>query len=192
MCCSAEIGLRVLKFGDFWAETCQSAAARGACRWQSLRRFLPDAPALGVEHQRPCCVKTSGDFLALSEVAAFIDSYRQYLAVALAGIFGQPATDIGRQGQPFDPACLAAHDDRARPPVDILQHELCDLAAPQAEPDRQGQNGQIAATDGSIGIAGREKARDLIGFKPLGQPGQPAAGTFGTAPTSDLSVMPSR
>ena len=71
---------------------------------------------------------------------------------------------------------LAAEGDRARAPVDIVKREPGDLAAPQAEPDQQGQNRQIAAADWCAGIACGKKAPHLIGLEPLGQPGEPAAG----------------
>ena len=70
---------------------------------------------------------------------------------------------------------LAAHADRARAPVDVVEPEPGDFTAPQAEPNQQGQDRQIAATDGSIGIARSEKASHLIGLEPLGQPGHSAA-----------------
>ncbi|MBW6506505.1 MAG: hypothetical protein K0B00_07125 [Rhodobacteraceae bacterium] len=70
---------------------------------------------------------------------------------------------------------LAWHADRARAPVDVVEPEPRDLVTPQAEADEQGQNGQIAVANNRAGIAGRKKAPHLIGFKPLGQPGQPAA-----------------
>ena len=44
-------------------------------------------------------------------------------------VFDQPETDVLRQGNAFYTVSLAAHYDRARSPFDIVQHELCDLAA---------------------------------------------------------------
>ena len=78
-------------------------------------------------------------------------------------VFDQPATDIGRQRHPFTTIALAAHDDCARAPIDIVQRERCNLAAPQAEADQQGQNRQIAAADGCAGIACGKQAPHLIG-----------------------------
>ncbi len=63
----------------------------------------------------------------------------------MAQVFGQSAADIRRKGEPLVTIALAAHADRARAPVDIVEPEPSDLAAPQAEPDQQGQDRQIAA-----------------------------------------------
>ena len=56
----------------------------------------------------------------------------------MAQILGQTATDIRRKREPFVTIALAAHADRARAPVDIVEPEPGDLAGPQAEPDQQG------------------------------------------------------
>lgn len=89
-------------------------------------------------------------------------------------IFCHQVPDIGWKGYPFMAIALAAHADRARAPVDVVEPEPGDLAAPKAEADQQGEDRQIADADARAGIAGREKATDLIGFEPLGQPGQSA------------------
>ena len=47
----------------------------------------------------------------------------------LLQVIDQPETDVLRQGNAFYTVSLAAHYDRASSPVDIVQHELCDLAA---------------------------------------------------------------
>lgn len=73
---------------------------------------------------------------------------------------------------------LAMHADRSGAPVDVVQPEPGDLAAPQAEPDQQSQDRQIAASNGGVGITGRKQTLDLIGLKPLGQPSQPSSGHF--------------
>lgn len=93
----------------------------------------------------------------------------------MAQVFGQSPADIRRKGHQLVAVALAAHADRARAPVDVVEPEPRDLVTPQAEADEQGQNGQIAVANNRAGIAGRKKAPHLIGFKPLGQPGQPAA-----------------
>ena len=93
----------------------------------------------------------------------------------MAQVFGQPVTDIRRKRQPLVTIALAAHADRARAPVDIVEPELSYLVAPQAKPDQQDQDCQIAIAINRADIAGRKKLPHLIGFKPLGQPGQSAA-----------------
>ena len=108
-------------------------------------------------------------------------------------VFGQPATDIGRKGHPFATVSLAAHGDRARAPVDIVEPEPGDLAAPQTEPDQQGQNRQIAAADGRMGDrmpregAAPDRARAPWAARPAGGE-RPSA----RRETSDRSVTPSR
>jgi len=71
----------------------------------------------------------------------------------LCQVFDQPETDVPRQGNAFYTVSLAAHYDRARSPVDIVQHELCDLAASKSQPDQQGQNGKVPTADGGIRMA---------------------------------------
>ena len=56
-----------------------------------------------------------------------------------------------------------------------IEPEPRDLVAPQAKPDQQGQDCQIAIANNRADIAGRKKLPHLIGFKPLGQPCQSAA-----------------
>lgn len=92
----------------------------------------------------------------------------------MAQIFCQSATDIWRKGQSLVTITLAAHAERAGAPVDIVEPEPGNFATPQAEPDQQGQDRQIANANDRAGIAGREKAPNLIGCEPLGQPGQSA------------------
>jgi len=72
-------------------------------------------------------------------------------------VFSHQVPDIGRKGQLFVTITLAAHADRARAPVDIVESEPGNFTAPKAEPDQQGQDRQIAAADGGIGIAGRKQ-----------------------------------
>ena len=97
----------------------------------------------------------------------------------MAQVFGQSAADIRRKREPLVTIALAAHADRAHAPVDVVEPEPGDFAAPKAEPDQQGQDRQIAATNGGVDIAGREQAPHLIGLEPLGQTGQPTAEHLG-------------
>ena len=104
------------------------------------------------------------------------DEYGPALGIRRSGvlqIFGHPVTDIGWKWYSFMTISLAAHTDRASAPIDIAEPEPGDLAAPQAEPNQQGQDRQIAATDSSVGIASCKQTAHLIGIERLGQTGQP-------------------
>jgi len=86
----------------------------------------------------------------------------------VAQIVCQSAANIRRKRKPLMTIALAAHADRARAPVDVIEFEPRHLVAPQAEADQQGQDGQIAVANNRTGIAGRKQTPNLIGFKPLG------------------------
>ena len=51
----------------------------------------------------------------------------------MAQVFGQPVTDVRWKRQPLVTIALAAHADRARAPVDVVEPEPGNFAAPQAE-----------------------------------------------------------
>jgi len=111
-----------------------------------MRREVPD------EHGPPQSVSRSG----------------------VAQILDQSAANIRRKRKPLVTIALAAHADRARAPVDVVEPELSYLVTPQAEADQQGQDRQIADANDRAGIAGRKKAPHLIGIETLGQPCQSA------------------
>jgi hypothetical protein len=90
-----------------------------------------DAPEIG----SPCSIRHDRAHASRGEMVMGSDApyeYRPAQCVRGAGlfqVFDQPETDILRQGNAFYTVPLAAHYDRARSPLDIVQHELCDLAA---------------------------------------------------------------
>ena len=50
-------------------------------------------------------------------------------------------------------APLARRDtDRARPPIEVLETELCHLSRAHAEPDEAEGNGVVALSDGAAGV----------------------------------------
>ena len=89
-----------------------------------------NAPEIGP----PCSIRHDRAHATRSEMVIGSDAPYEYgpaLCVHGAGllqIFNQPEADVLRQGNAFYTVSLAAHHDRARSPVDIVQHELCDLA----------------------------------------------------------------
>ena len=99
------------------------------------------------------------------------DKQRSPLSVCRSSacqVFSQPSTSIWRKGKLLVTITLAVHADRASAPVDVVEPEPGDFAAPKAEAYKQSQDRQITDANDRAGIARREKARHLIGLKPLG------------------------
>src|SRR4030081_3843677 len=90
-----------------------------------------DAPESGP----PCSIRHDRAHASRSERvigSAAPHEYGPALCVHGAGlfqVFDQPEADVLRQGNAFYTVSLAAHSDPARSPLDIVHHELCDLAA---------------------------------------------------------------
>jgi hypothetical protein len=90
-----------------------------------------DAPEIGP----PCSIRHDRAHASRGEMVMGRDAPYEYgpaqcvHGAGLFQVFDQPETDVLRQGNAFYTVSLAAHYDRARSPFDIVQHELCDLAA---------------------------------------------------------------
>jgi hypothetical protein len=90
-----------------------------------------DAPEIGP----PCSIRHDRAHASRGEMVIGSDAPYEYcpaLCVHGAGlfqVFDKPEADVLRQGNAFYAVSFAAHYDRARSPVDIVQHELRDLAA---------------------------------------------------------------
>jgi hypothetical protein len=90
-----------------------------------------DAPEIGP----PCSIRHDRAHASRSEMVIGSDAPDEYGAAqcvhgaGLLQVFDQPEADVLRQGNAFYTVSFAAHYDRARSPLDIVQHELCDLAA---------------------------------------------------------------
>jgi hypothetical protein len=90
-------------------------------------------------------------------------------------ILGHGAANIWRQWNAFDRVRLAANDDFAGSPVDIVQPELGYFARPHTETNQQGQNGDVPAAAPRGVVARGEKASNVVGSQPLRQPNQSPA-----------------
>jgi hypothetical protein len=74
------------------------------------------------------------------------DEYRPALSTgrsATPQILGDRPADVGRQRDAFKSAALAAHNDLARPPIDVVEPKPGHFARSQTETDKHGQNGDI-------------------------------------------------
>ena len=85
-------------------------------------------------------------------------------------------TDVDRQGQLVAPASLAGDDDLAGAPVDVGELEGGHLAAPQTEPDKDGQDGEVAPADAGRPIAAGQNQFGLAEREGPGQRASPPAG----------------
>jgi hypothetical protein len=68
-------------------------------------------------------------------------------------IFRHCFADVGGQWEAFDAVPLAAHDDLAGPPVDIVQLKLCHFAGAHAEADQYRQYGDIPTATARMAVA---------------------------------------
>ncbi|MEI9986089.1 MAG: hypothetical protein WDN69_24685 [Aliidongia sp.] len=94
----------------------------------------------------------------------------------LTQIVDQGCPDIRRQRQPCQPLTFAVHNDLAAFPIEIVQGHGGDLAAAQAEPREQHQDGVIATTRRLPTITRRQQTFDLFGRQRFRQVRQTPAG----------------
>src|ERR1700722_13865170 len=95
---------------------------------QAMRVDAPEiGPPCSIRHDR---AHASRGEMVMGSAARYEDGPAQ--CVRGAGLFqviDQPEADVLRQGNAFYTVSFAAHYDRARSPLDIVQHELCAPAA---------------------------------------------------------------
>ena len=84
---------------------------------------------------------------------------------AAAQVSDDRLADISRQRQPLLATALAAHDELAGPPVEVVEPKRGHLAGPQPEPRQQREDGVIAHADVGVPIAGGEQRAHLAGLE---------------------------
>jgi hypothetical protein len=87
----------------------------------------------------------------------------------VAQVVDQGRTDIHRQRQSCQPLSLAAHDNLAAFPIQIVQGHGNHFAAAQTEPSQQQQNRVVAPACRRTAITGCEQSFNLFGWERLRQ-----------------------
>ena len=81
-------------------------------------------------------------------------------------IVGQCLPSFHRQGQDVLPQRFRAPQrHRARPPVDVADHEIGDFTSPQSHVQRTTNDGIAALRPASGGREGVQQPRDLVGLE---------------------------
>jgi hypothetical protein len=70
-------------------------------------------------------------------------------------------TDVGRQRQPLGLVSLPADDERAGPPIEVVEPKRGELPRAQAEADERGQDGEVSAPSPCAAITGPDEGLDL-------------------------------
>jgi hypothetical protein len=82
-------------------------------------------------------------------------------------VAGQRDANIGRQRQTLIPARLAVDQDLAGAPVNVINRQRSDLAAPQPKPAHQQHDREIPPADRCLPIATRQQPTQLAALKRL-------------------------
>jgi hypothetical protein len=94
----------------------------------------------------------------------------------VAQICGHGFANVTRQRQTLCSVSLAANDERAGSPIDVLKPERSHLTRAQPEASEHGQDGEVSVPLPRAAITRRQKALYLLGGQSLWQPSQSPSG----------------